>query len=113
MRSVLFRRAIWVWGMACCMGLLLYCGCPVYRLTGIPCPGCGLTRAWCCFLAGDWKSAVGYHPLFLAAPFYLLAVVAGDFPCWGACRVRRAFCMGYTALLLGVYLVRYGVPGIL
>ena len=95
------------------MGLLLYCGCPVYRLTGIPCPGCGLTRAWCCFLAGDWKSAVGYHPLFLAAPFYLLAVVAGDFPCWGACRVRRAFCMGYTALLLGVYLVRYGVPGIL
>ena len=99
--------------MACCMGLLLYCGCPVYRLTGIPCPGCGLTRAWRCFLAGDWKSAVGYHPLFLAAPFYLLAVAAGDFPRWGACRGRRVFCMGYTALLLGVYLVRYGVPGIL
>ena len=75
------------------MGLLLYCGCPVYRLTGIPCPGCGLTRAWRCFLAGDWKSAVGYHPLFLAAPFYLLAVAAGEgvFSVWDI----QPCCWGY------------------
>ena len=31
---------------------------------GVPCPGCGLTRANMAFLRGDVVVAFGYHPLF-------------------------------------------------
>lgn len=32
--------------------------CPMRALTGIPCPGCGMTRAVSCLLAGRWSEAV-------------------------------------------------------
>lgn len=43
--------------------------CVFKRLTGIPCPTCGLTRALCHALHGDWGVSFGYHPagILLAA----------------------------------------------
>lgn len=35
----------------------------------IPCPGCGLTRAYISFLSGDIIKAFSNHPLFWAIPF--------------------------------------------
>ena len=113
MKHVGFRRAARAGAMLCCFGLLVCCGCPVYRLTGIPCPGCGLTRAWRCFLMGEWQLAVRYHPLFLPAPLFLIAAAAGDLPGLRDCRWRRRFCAGYAALLLGVYWARIGGTGML
>ena len=52
--------------------LRLFLGCPVYRFFHIRCPGCGLTRAWLCFISGDWRSALNYHPLFLIIPIFIL-----------------------------------------
>lgn len=37
--------------------------CPLHALTGIPCPGCGTTRAAGCLLRGDLPSALGWNPL--------------------------------------------------
>ena len=37
--------------------------CPFYNLTGLPCPGCGLTRAFVCLGHGRWHEAVHWHPL--------------------------------------------------
>ena len=46
--------------------------CPVRRLTGFSCPGCGMTRAWTSFIKGDIRDAFYYHPLFpLAVPIVL------------------------------------------
>ncbi len=37
--------------------------CPFARLSGHPCPGCGMTRATLALLRLDWAEAVRWHPL--------------------------------------------------
>jgi hypothetical protein len=37
--------------------------CPVRTLFGVPCPGCGLTRALLSCLRGDLNDAVVTHPM--------------------------------------------------
>jgi hypothetical protein len=47
--------------------------CLFKRLTGLPCPTCGLTRAFCHAVRGNWISSVRYHP----AGIMLAAAVIG------------------------------------
>jgi uncharacterized protein DUF2752 len=37
--------------------------CPFRLLTGLPCPGCGLTRSLVSLMHGDLSAAVLFHPL--------------------------------------------------
>ena len=37
--------------------------CPFKLLTGIDCPGCGMTRAFMCIILGDPAAAYYYNPL--------------------------------------------------
>lgn len=44
--------------------------CPVFHTLGIPCPGCGMTRATVFLFRGNWKEAIAMHafaPIFLVA----------------------------------------------
>lgn len=80
--------------------------CPLRAVTGVPCPGCGLTRAWLAALRLDFPAAFQAHPLFLLAPaLVLLALVKGGriFPSRWA---NRIFWLGMAALFLGCYLWR-------
>jgi len=43
-------------------------GCPIKALTGIPCMGCGMTRAYISLLHGDLRHAFYYHPAFPLVP---------------------------------------------
>ena len=55
--------------------LVLYAtgiGCPIKFLTGVSCPGCGLTRAWFEALQGNLLRAVAYHPLFWTVPVIIV-----------------------------------------
>ncbi|RMG47150.1 MAG: DUF2752 domain-containing protein [Acidobacteria bacterium] len=36
--------------------------CGFRHLTGLPCPGCGMTRGISAFLKGDWRLAVHFNP---------------------------------------------------
>ena len=36
--------------------------CPLRRFTGIPCAGCGMTRAMCALARGDFGRAWAFHP---------------------------------------------------
>jgi hypothetical protein len=49
-------------------------GCPIIYLTGIPCAGCGMTRAWLCVLKLNFPSAYNYHPLFWIPPIVLVVM---------------------------------------
>jgi hypothetical protein len=49
--------------------------CPFRLLTGLPCPGCGLTRSLVSLLHGDLSAAVLFHPLGPVAASVLLALV--------------------------------------
>jgi hypothetical protein len=51
--------------------------CPIRSQLGIPCPGCGLSRAISAFVHGDWQASFRLHafaPLFLIA---LLVIAVG------------------------------------
>ncbi len=50
---------------------LLHVGCPIKFLTGISCPGCGMTRAVISVFRLNFKEAFHYHPLFLITPVML------------------------------------------
>ncbi len=50
--------------------------CPLRNLTGIPCPGCGLTRSFMAIARGDFDYALSMHlfgpPLFAAFALAIL-----------------------------------------
>ncbi len=45
--------------------------CPFLHVAGIPCPGCGLTRAIIALLNADWQTALALHAY---APIFVLAI---------------------------------------
>ena len=82
--------------------------CIIKYLTGVSCPGCGMTRACISALRLDFQAAFFYHPLWIALPFSLGGLLY--------CHVkhhRRAFqslLWGSVALLAVVYLWRMFTP---
>lgn len=48
--------------------------CPLFQLTGIPCPFCGLTRSISSGLHGELGRSIAYHPLGIAVLVYLVAI---------------------------------------
>jgi hypothetical protein len=58
--------------------------CLLRRLTGLPCPGCGMTRAFAHLAKGEWAAAASDHLLAcLLAPELGLAWLV-----WGAALAR-------------------------
>lgn len=49
-----------------------FIGCPIRFLSGIPCLGCGMTRAWIQVLHGNIRTAFYFHPLWLCPPLFVL-----------------------------------------
>lgn len=45
-------------------------GCPFRNLTGVPCPGCGMSRAWLRALRLDLAGAFSLHPMFWSVPVF-------------------------------------------
>lgn len=60
--------AVAVLALAHVMGFSLF-PCYFATITGLPCPGCGMTRATIAFLKGDIRLALAYHPF---VPGFLL-----------------------------------------
>ncbi len=57
------------------MELVFSAFCPLVIITGFPCPGCGITRAFFCVLTGQFQRAWSLNPLIYAV--ILTALYAG------------------------------------
>lgn len=77
--------------------------CPFALMTGIACPGCGMSRALAWLVRGDFGTAVTYHPL---AP--MLAAIALGGTLWWLGRVTRRW-SGPPVALINTVLIGFGV----
>lgn len=49
--------------------------CFFFCITGKPCPGCGMTRAWRFLIQGELGKAFSMHPLFFTVPVLYLYIL--------------------------------------
>ena len=82
--------------------------CTLRSITGLPCPGCGLTRALIAALRGDLAAALQLHPLFWLAPLVLPAVLycLAFNPALLSARWVRIAWIVLAALFVAVYIIR-------
>lgn len=117
-------RAFIALGIIGAVGLLLASElpvCPTALFFGIPCPGCGLTRATRALLHGHVHEALALHPLvFVLAPLFFGAMAkvlfdfvrgpAPDVPPGASFWTTRAVTVVASLLLVavvGVWLARF------
>ncbi len=104
-------------GQLCCLAILVAAAavppdwigglptlCPFRLLTGLPCPGCGMTRSLVALTHGDVLGALFFHPL---GPIVALALVAL------LLRTTRSPLNRYLNRLLTGSLARVGVAAVL
>lgn len=46
--------------------------CPINLILKLPCPGCGMTRAYLSLLHFDFITALNQHPMFWSVPVLLI-----------------------------------------
>lgn len=77
--KILWNKLKNIWAIFLVAPVYYIFGCPIHRITGISCPGCGMTRACWCAAKLDFHDAFKYHPLFVLIPFMVVLWVLGDF----------------------------------
>jgi hypothetical protein len=77
--------------------------CFFRALSGLPCPGCGLTRALSSLIQGHPGSAFAYHPFaFIVLPMFLLLALHNFLPQAARQRVQ-VFCSAHDRLIRRSY----------
>lgn len=56
---------------------LLSNACVFQNVTGLPCPGCGLTRAGLALLSGDLQRSLYYHTMLIPILILILLALTG------------------------------------
>ena len=83
-------------------------GCPFRLLSGISCPGCGMSRALFALLTFDFNQAFNMHPLVFLLPFAVLIFFKRkSIPK----KVMTALCVFALILLFAVYCFRMSQGG--
>ena len=90
--------------------------CVFKRLSGFPCPGCGMTRALMSVLRLDFKTAFAMHPLWPVTPVFLGIIAAYTFDRKRTAvrtRIYEISIIAIAALMILVWIIRlcYGWRG--
>ncbi len=75
-------------------------GCVWRNTLGVPCPGCGLTRAWLAFFEGNLHQAFEFHPLFWTIPIVGLMILFED-------KINKRVFMVFTIVFILVFFGTY------
>lgn len=76
--------------------MLNFFSCPIYRIFGVPCAACGITRAYRLFFTGHFKEAFLMHPLFLLPLIFLFRKFR-----------RKWIVFSVMGIFLAVYIIRF------
>jgi hypothetical protein len=79
--------------------------CIFAEVTGLPCPGCGLTRAIWALVHGDWQTSWLFHPF---AGFFILVGVLVT-----AASLASPFCTDFLVRTVEVFERRTRIPAII
>lgn len=98
--------------VALCIGALGYAfilrllnvSCPILKLTGISCPGCGMTRALISAVQFKFTDAFHFHPLWLL--FLIFALILTILYIFEKKRVFNVFLFILVILFLITYVYR-------
>lgn len=63
--------------------------CPFRLMTGLPCPTCGLTRAFCFLAHGRIVESLQYH--WLGGPLFAVVILCFGISLWDLARDRDVF----------------------
>ncbi|MDO5381896.1 MAG: DUF2752 domain-containing protein [Eubacteriales bacterium] len=105
MKKIFNKEYICIIGFAVIVGLLYISGvgCPVKFITGVSCPGCGMTRAVYSLMRLDFAAAFHYHPLVIMLPVIVLLLAFQ----WKMDRkVFNGLMTAIIIIFLAVYIVR-------
>lgn len=81
--------------------------CVQKRIFGVPCPGCGMTRAFLAFFRGDMQAAFFFHPLFWLVPFiFIVVIMQKRITIFKSKNGEQFFWLGCTILFVGTYVLR-------
>lgn len=93
---------------------LIGVGCPIRFLTGIPCPGCGMSRAWNAVFHFRLRDAYLFHPLFplpaIVVTLYFFTLLLPD-----SRKLRILFQVilwGTVMLFIVIYILRLLNPNV-
>ena len=107
-----------VWGLACLPVVSGHGSCPMAEMFGVPCPGCGMTRAILLLERGDVSASLHMHPLALPSLLASLLFMVGTV--WATARLGTPVALwktsfgraalvtfaGVQAAILGLWLAR-------
>jgi hypothetical protein len=80
--------------------------CPFRRVTGLPCPACGLTRSWQAAAHFHLVDSLGYHPLGIATLVGAVATALDEGDRTPVFAERRGLQGAAVAVWLGAWLWR-------
>lgn len=117
-RPFSWKRFFWTISPLSLIGVLIALEvplCPMKNFLGVPCPGCGLTRATEAMLTGDLASMVLFHPLApIVTPLVVFSVLRVTLVSAGVLRTNNDplgklpawFWSGMAIALVGLWITR-------
>lgn len=76
--------------------------CLFYNITGVPCPSCGMTRAFLYIFEGNFFASLKYHPLFILVLIIPISFLPKSF----SDKKRNVLFSSFIVLFLFVWLIR-------
>lgn len=95
-------------GLLILLGILLILdtGCVFYHMTGVPCPGCGMTRAYLAAMRLDFAEAFRMHPLWPVTVPLLAVSLWKNGRIFHSGKGNTLFYLFFLIAYLGTYLLR-------
>ncbi len=80
--------------------------CIIKKITGFPCPSCGVTRSLMSLVRLDFYESFYYHPLSIFIVISILYFIYSKKPMGGSERAQKVIIIIFTVIILGTYIYR-------